>query len=88
MRRRFRLTPQARADLRDIFLDVATDNPDAAERLRSRLYEGLERLGQSPGIGHFHLELLDRRFRFWNFHPYVVCYIWQKRPIQNHRHRS
>ncbi len=78
----FRLTPQARAALRDILLDIATDHPDAAERLRTRLYRGLQRLGQAPGIGHFHEELLDRRFRFWNFHPYVICYIWQKRPIQ------
>jgi toxin ParE1/3/4 len=79
---RFRLTPEARADLREILLDVAADNPDAAERLRSESYEALRRLGRSPGIGHFHEELLDRRYRFWNFYPYVVCYVWQEKPIQ------
>lgn len=36
----------------------------------------------SAGLGHYHEELLDRRYRFWNFHSYVVCYIWRKRPIQ------
>jgi plasmid stabilization system protein ParE len=41
-----------------------------------------QRLARSPGIGHFHEELLDRRYRFWNFYPYVVCYVWQEKPIQ------
>lgn len=63
-------------------MDVAADRPDAAERLRSGFYQGLRRLGRSPGIGHFHEELLDRRYRFWNFYPYVICYVWQEKPIQ------
>lgn len=42
----------------------------------------LQRLGQAPGIGHYHEELLDRRDRFFNFYSYVVCYSWQKKPIQ------
>jgi plasmid stabilization system protein ParE len=82
VKRRFRLTPEARADLRDILLDIATDRPDAAERLRSEFYEALQRLAQAPGIGHYHKELLDGRYRFWNFYSYVVCYLWQKKPIQ------
>jgi plasmid stabilization system protein ParE len=79
---RFRLTPEARADLREILLDIATDTPDAAERLRSEFYEALQRLAQAPGLGHYHEELLDGRYRFWNFYSYVVCYLWQKKPIQ------
>jgi len=39
-------------------------------------------LGQSTGIGHYHEELLDRRFRFWNFYSYVVCYVWERKSIQ------
>ena len=41
MKRRFRLTPEANADLREILLDIAEDNPDTAERLRSEVYEVL-----------------------------------------------
>jgi hypothetical protein len=33
-------------------------------------------------MGHFHDELLDRRYRFWNFYSYVVCYVWERKPIQ------
>lgn len=82
MKRRFLLTPEAKSDIREILLDVADDSPETAERLRSEIYAAFLRLGQSPGIGHYHEELLDRRYRFWNFYSYVVCYVWQKKPIQ------
>jgi len=33
-------------------------------------------------MGHYHEELLNRRYRFWNFYSYVVCYVWEQNPIQ------
>jgi plasmid stabilization system protein ParE len=82
VKRPFLLTPEARSDLSDILLDIAEDSPASAERLRLEIYQGFERLGRSPGIGHYHEELLDRRYRFWNFYSYVVCYAWEQKPIQ------
>lgn len=82
MKRRFLLTPEAKADLREILLDIAEDSPETAERLRSEIYEAFQELGKSPGIGHYHEDLPDRRYRFWNFYSYVVCYVWQRKPIQ------
>jgi plasmid stabilization system protein ParE len=63
-------------------VDIATDSPDAAECLRSEFYEALKRLAKAPGMGHYHEELFDRRYRFWNFYSYVVCYVWQEKPVQ------
>jgi plasmid stabilization system protein ParE len=80
--RRFRLTPEAKSDLSEILLDIAENNPAAAERVGSEIYQAFQRLSRSPGIGHYHEELMDRRYRFWNFYSYVVCYVWEKRPIQ------
>ena len=68
VKRSFVLTPEATADLREILLDIAEDSPDAAERLRSEFYETFQRLAQSPATGHYHGELLDRRYRFRNFY--------------------
>jgi plasmid stabilization system protein ParE len=82
VKRLFVLTPEARSDLREILVDIAEDSPDTAEQLRNEIYEALQRLGRSPGIGHYHEELLDRRYRFWNFYSYVVCYVWERKPIQ------
>jgi plasmid stabilization system protein ParE len=79
---RFLLTPEAKSDIREILLDVADNSPETAERLRAEISNAFQRLGRSPGIGHYHDELLDRRYRFWNFYSYVVCYVWQVKPIQ------
>ena len=82
MKRRFLLTPEAKSDLSEILIGIADSSRGTAERLRSEIYEAFQRLGQSPGIGHYHEELLDRRYRFWNFYSYVVCYAWETKPIQ------
>ena len=66
--RLFVLTPEARNDLKEIFLDVAEDSPETAQRLRLEFYEGLQALGRCPGIGHYNDELLDRKYRFLS-HP-------------------
>jgi hypothetical protein len=33
-------------------------------------------------VGHYHEELLDCGYRFWNFYSYVVAYLWETQPIQ------
>jgi plasmid stabilization system protein ParE len=82
VKRSFVLTPEATADLREILLDIAGESAGAAERLRSEFYETFQRLAQSPATGHYHDELLDRRCRFRNLYSYVVCYVWERKPIQ------
>lgn len=82
MKRRFILTPEAKADLQGILLDIAEDSPDAAERIRAELYEELLKLARFPALGHHHDELLSREYRFWNFYSYVVVYAWNVKPIR------
>jgi plasmid stabilization system protein ParE len=79
---RFVLTPQARADLREILLDIAVDSPRTAERLRVEFYAALGVLSGAPGIGHYHEELLSRKYRFWNFYRYVMVYEWGVKPMR------
>lgn len=80
--RPFALTPEAAEDLRAVLLDIAEDSPNTAERLRKEFYAGLRQLGKNPGTGHYHEELLSRKYRFWNFYSYVVVYAWEEKPIQ------
>ena len=82
MKRTFVLTPEARSDLKQIFVDIAEDGPDRADRVLDELYSGLQLWGRSPGIGHYHDELLSRKYRFWNFYSYVVVYAWEGKPIR------
>ena len=39
MKRLFVLTPEAKNDLKEIFLDIAEDSIDTAERLRCEFYK-------------------------------------------------
>ena len=55
---------------------------DFSRHSRSEFYERLQNLGRAPGIGNYQEELLSRKYRFWNFHAYVVVYVWEARPIQ------
>jgi plasmid stabilization system protein ParE len=80
--RRFVLTPDARNDLAEILGEVADDSADAAEKLREEFLEAFRTLGRTPGIGHYHDELLSREYRFWNVQRFVVAYRWKVRPIQ------
>ena len=82
MKRQFRLTRQAKADLREILIGIAADAPDTAERILFEIEQTFGRLAKTPGIGHFREDLLDRRYRFWTFYSYVICYVWEARPIQ------
>ena len=44
-RRRFVLTPEARADLIEIWSYIAEDSIDGADQVLARLYDAFERLG-------------------------------------------
>ena len=72
MKQSFLLTPEARNDLKQIFLDIAENNPDSAQRLRVEFEEAIQALGRSPGTGHYNDDLLSRNFRFENFYSYAV----------------
>jgi plasmid stabilization system protein ParE len=82
VRRRFVLTPEAAANLREILLGIADDRPKTAERVRTEFLSCFQRLGRSPGIGHYREDLLDRHFRFTTFYSWVICYAWEPKPIQ------
>jgi addiction module RelE/StbE family toxin len=45
------LSPQAREDLREIFLYIAADNPHAARLVQTRLKERVAALKENPHIG-------------------------------------
>lgn len=48
---RYRLTPRAAQDLRDIWNTIAIDNERAADKLLIRIFEKLELASQQPKMG-------------------------------------
>lgn len=44
------ISRRAEADLRAIWLHIAEDDIDAADRVRNELQKGIEKIAQMPGI--------------------------------------
>ncbi len=59
------VSPQARADLADIWEYIADQNPEAADRFIHRIENAIELLSLHPNVGHTRQDLIsgDSRFR-------------------------
>lgn len=69
----FRVTLRARTDLDEIWLFVASDRPQAADRLLERFQTTFEVLASQPYAGESRPEL-GRRLRSFAVGSYVVYY--------------
>jgi len=65
-----------------ILLDIADDNPDRRGACGPKYIRRFSDWADHPALDTIHEEFLDRRYRFWNFYSYVVCYVWEQKPIQ------
>ena len=66
----FRLTPQAAADLYDIWTYIASDNPAAADRVESAIYEACAFIAGGPMRGQARDDLTHLPLRFWTVQRY------------------
>lgn len=76
---RIQQTPQARADLDDIWDEIAKDRPAAADRVIDRIGECCQNVANQPGMGHRSSGLAEdlpkdlRQFTALPY-PYVIFY--------------
>ena len=68
-----RRTNQADSDLDAIWLHVAQDNVETAERMIQRIAVAEDRLGEFPEIGQARPDLAEG-LRHWPVAPYVILY--------------
>lgn len=80
--RQYRVTPQARKDLKEIWEYIARDSIDRADMVLERIERALQRLARSPGVGHIREDLADEHHRFFPVFSYLIAYLHDKRPIQ------
>ncbi len=79
----YELSPEALADLQEIWLYIASDNPGAADILESEIYEACELLARNPRLGHKRPDLTDEPVLFWPVRGrYLVVYHRSNRPLQ------
>ncbi len=81
----YRFTPQAVADLFDIWSFVAQDNPPAANRLEEAVFRACNFLVGRPLAGRTRKEVTPHPVRFWVVQPYsnyLIVYDPEKKPLR------
>ena len=81
----FQLTPQAIEDLDAIWLTIAEDSRDAAERVEMEILATCHRLARHPRMGTKRQDITVLPVRFWTvtkFPNYVIVYRPETVPLQ------
>lgn len=68
------LAPAAVEDVDDIWLHIARDDIDAAERVLDELEKACELISRNPRVGHVREDLADSSVRFWPVRSYLIVY--------------
>jgi toxin ParE1/3/4 len=82
VKRRYRLTPEARFDLFAIWEYIARDNVSAADRVARRLERAFQLLAAFPKKGHKRADVhTSDPVLFWPAGSYVIVYQPEPGPI-------
>lgn len=79
--KRFVLSPEACADLQDIWEFIAEDSCEAADRVLEAFYRAFSQLAAMPGMGHDREDLTKKDVLFWPVHSYLLIYRRESNPL-------
>jgi len=79
--KRFKLSPEAAQDIREIWAYIAADSIGAARRLRLQIFDACQRVACNPGIGHSREDLTDKPALFWPTGSCLIIYTARK-PVE------
>ena len=79
--KRFKLSPEAARDIREIWAYIAADSIKAARRLRLQIFEACQRIAENPGIGHGRADITEKPVLFWPTGSYLIVYAPRK-PVE------
>lgn len=79
--KRFKLSPEAAGDIREIWSYIAADNVKAARKVRMSLLDACQRLAENPRIGHVREDLTDQAVLFWPVGSYLIICDPQSKPL-------
>ena len=72
---------EAFADLDDIREYIAEDNPDAADRVITEVFDAIRTRVEFPNQGYRRPNLTSRPLRFKLVREYVIAYAPEKKPL-------
>ena len=77
----FVLHPDALTDLTEIWEYIATDNPDAADRVLEEIRDAIRALVPFPQVGHIRSDLTSRPLRFHPIRNFLIAYAPDEQPL-------
>jgi toxin ParE1/3/4 len=77
----YALHPEAFIDLDNIREYIAEDNPDAADRVISEIFDGIRALVARPHQGYRRPNLTSSPLRFMLVREYAIAYAPDKKPL-------
>ena len=77
----YALHPKAYEDLDDIRGYIASDNPDAADRVITEIFHAIRALVPFPGQGRRRPDLTSRPLRFIVMRDYLIAYAPDEKPL-------
>jgi len=78
----YELFPRAKADMEEIWLYIAQDNPSEANKTEEKFYAAFDKLADHPYMGHKREDLTLKPLRFWPVGNYLVIYDPNASPLQ------
>ncbi len=84
----FRLTPDALADLDDIWVFIAKDKQKSAEKVEREILEACSKLARFPLQGGIRTDITNLPVRFWTvprYPNYVIVYRPETQPLETVR---
>jgi toxin ParE1/3/4 len=69
-----RLTDEANRDLEAIWVYIATNDFDAADRVYDEIQAEIKNLSVHPGMGHTRADSRKPEYRFWKIYSYLIVY--------------
>jgi plasmid stabilization system protein ParE len=79
--KRFVLHPEAYTDLDEVWEYIASDNIDAADRIREEIYDAIGKLVSFPYQAHKRPDLTMRPLRFQAVRDYLIAYAPDENPL-------
>ena len=77
----YALHPDAFTDLDEIRAYIAQDDPDAANRVITEIFERIRALVPFPHQGHRRPDLTSRPLRFVSIYDYLIAYAPDETPL-------
>jgi toxin ParE1/3/4 len=77
----YALHPEAYADLNDLHDYIAQENPKAADRVITDIFDAIRALVPFPGQGHRRHDLTSRPLLFIQVLEYLIAYAPEEKPL-------